>query len=139
MGRRGGRGLPLEVAASSWVPGDAGRRDLRGRLSPAVAAAPHPRLQSLCFGFRRARSLFLFSFPFSPSSYFLFFFCTFRFWPCRDACGILVPRPGMEPAPPAVEARGLNHWTTREVPPSSLSAVLRTPPSLSSARFSSPH
>ena len=32
------------------------------------------------------------------------------------ACGILVPQPGIEPAPPAVEARRPNHWTTREVP-----------------------
>ena len=40
----------------------------------------------------------------------------FFFWPCHTACGILVPRPGIEPVPPAVEARGLNHWTTREVP-----------------------
>ena len=28
---------------------------------------------------------------------------------------MLVPRPGMEPAPPAVEAQNLNHWTTWEV------------------------
>ena len=31
------------------------------------------------------------------------------------ACGILVPGPGIEPAPPAVEAQSLNHWTAREV------------------------
>ena len=31
------------------------------------------------------------------------------------ACGILVSRPGIEPAHPALEARSLNHWTTREV------------------------
>ena len=40
----------------------------------------------------------------------------FFFWPRHAACGILVPRPGMEPVPPAVEARSLNRWTTREVP-----------------------
>ena len=40
----------------------------------------------------------------------------FSFWPCPTACGILVPRPGIEPVPPAVEARSLNHWTAREVP-----------------------
>ena len=34
----------------------------------------------------------------------------------RSACGILVPRPGIEPTPPAVEAWNLNHWTAREVP-----------------------
>ena len=32
------------------------------------------------------------------------------------ACGILVPQPGIEPVPPALEAQSLNHWTTREVP-----------------------
>ena len=31
-------------------------------------------------------------------------------------CGILVHQPGMEQAPPAVEAWRLNHWTTRGVP-----------------------
>ena len=32
-----------------------------------------------------------------------FFF--FSFWPHRAACGILIPGPGIEPTPPAVEAR----------------------------------
>ena len=32
------------------------------------------------------------------------------------ACGILVPRPGIEPAPPAVEVRSLNPRTAREFP-----------------------
>ena len=36
--------------------------------------------------------------------------------PCCVACRILVPRPGIEPVPPAVEARNLNRWTAREVP-----------------------
>ena len=36
----------------------------------------------------------------------------FIFW--HTACGILVPRPGIEPAPPALEAWSLNHWTSRE-------------------------
>ena len=27
------------------------------------------------------------------------------------ACGILVPQPGIEPAPSAVKARSPNHWT----------------------------
>ena len=43
-----------------------------------------------------------------------FFF--FFFWPRRVACAILVPRPGIEPTPPEVEAQSLNHWTIREVP-----------------------
>ena len=46
-----------------------------------------------------------------------FFFFFFNFWPHCTACGISVPRPGIEPMPPAVEARSLNHWTTREVLP----------------------
>ena len=32
------------------------------------------------------------------------------------AYGILVLRPGIEPAYPALEALILNHWATREVP-----------------------
>ena len=32
------------------------------------------------------------------------------------ACRIIVPRPGIEPTPPEVEAWSLNHWTDREVP-----------------------
>ena len=35
---------------------------------------------------------------------------------CSVAGGILVPRPGIKPTAPAVEARTLKHWTTREVP-----------------------
>ena len=31
------------------------------------------------------------------------------------ACGILDPQPGIEPTPPAVEARSLNYGATREV------------------------
>ena len=42
----------------------------------------------------------------------LFFFF---FWPYCMACGILVPQPGIKPAPPALEAWHLNQWTAREV------------------------
>ena len=31
------------------------------------------------------------------------------------ACGILVHQPGIEPMPPAVEVRSLNHWTAKQV------------------------
>ena len=34
------------------------------------------------------------------------------------ACGILVPQLGIKPTAPALEAGGLNHWTTSEVPDS---------------------
>ena len=57
------------------------------------------------------------SLPHSPpheasidSFLFLFFFCQ-----CHLACGILVAWPGIEPVSPTVEARSLNHWTSRKV------------------------
>ena len=42
----------------------------------------------------------------------------FLFWLCLTVCGILVPRMGIEPGPPALEAWSLNHWMAREVPQS---------------------
>ena len=45
-----------------------------------------------------------------------FFFSFFFFRQCHAAFGILVPRPGIKPVPPALGARSLNQWTTREVP-----------------------
>ena len=41
---------------------------------------------------------------------------TLFFWPHHVACSILVPPPGMEPLPLAVEAWSLNHCTAREFP-----------------------
>ena len=38
------------------------------------------------------------------------------FWLCCTARGILVPWPGIEPAPPALEAQSLNPCTARDVP-----------------------
>ena len=43
------------------------------------------------------------------------FLSVFLFWPCHEACGILVPRPGIEPLSPALEVQTVNHWTIREV------------------------
>ena len=55
----------------------------------------------------------------TPSNLVTFIACTLflfiYFWPCHVACGILVPRPGIEPTPPALGARSLNPWTTGEV------------------------
>ena len=48
--------------------------------------------------------------------FWLIFIFFFFFWPCRVACGILVPWPGIKPVPPAVEVWSPNHWTAREVP-----------------------
>ena len=60
----------------------------------------------------------------------LFFCCCcfiFIFRLSYGTRGILVPLPGMEPMSPALEARSLNHWTTRQVPPFGvLSATLAT-------------
>ena len=39
------------------------------------------------------------------------FFFLLNFCPHRAAYGILVPRAGIEPVSPAVEAQRLNHWT----------------------------
>ena len=49
-----------------------------------------------------------------PSLNILFLF----FWLRLAACGILVPRPGIEPVPSTVRAQSPNHWTTREFLPS---------------------
>ena len=38
------------------------------------------------------------------------------FWTHRMACRILVPEPGIEPMPPAMEVWSPNHRTTREFP-----------------------
>ena len=45
----------------------------------------------------------------------------FFFWLCCAACRILVPWPGVEPRPTAVKALSPNHWTTRELPRTTLS------------------
>ena len=44
------------------------------------------------------------------------FIYLFIFGHVTQACEILVPQPGIEPLPPAVEAQSPNHWTAREVP-----------------------
>lgn len=41
-------------------------------------------------------------------------FCFVLFWLCHTACGTLVSWPGIEPTPPALKVRGLNHWTVRK-------------------------
>ena len=48
-------------------------------------------------------------------SFFSFFF-SFFFWARRATCGILIPRPGIEPGPLAMKEWSLNHWTAREFP-----------------------
>ena len=38
------------------------------------------------------------------------------FLPHCTACGIFIPRTGIEPVPLPLEAQILSHWTTKEVP-----------------------
>ena len=45
----------------------------------------------------------------------------FSFGPCHEACGILVPQPGIEPG--WQWKLSPNHWTTREFPSSALLSV----------------
>ena len=53
--------------------------------------------------------------PISISSFLTFpIFFFFRLY--HLACRILVPGPGIEPVPPAVETWSLKHWTTRAFP-----------------------
>ena len=45
--------------------------------------------------------------------------CHFFFlivWLRCAACGNLFPEPGVQPAPPALEVKSLNQWTSREIP-----------------------
>lgn len=37
----------------------------------------------------------------------------FPLWPSQVACEIFIPRPGIEPVPPASEAWSFNPWTAR--------------------------
>ena len=43
------------------------------------------------------------------------FYCMFWFFG-HEACGIMVPQPGIEPVPPALGGKVFNHGTVREVP-----------------------
>ena len=45
---------------------------------------------------------------------------SFSFLTVSRASGILVPQPGIEPKPPAVNVQSPNRWTTRDVPQSIL-------------------
>ena len=45
---------------------------------------------------------------------FILFYVIFS-WPCHMAYGILVPQPGIEPSPLALESQNVKHWTFREV------------------------
>ena len=60
--------------------------------------------------------------PYSKVSFY------FYFWPSCTAHGILVPWPGIETTPPAVETWVLNRWTAREVSGGSARSLTWSPP-----------
>ena len=75
-------------------------------LNPFPVAFPFPQLtlmgiHSICLKSNRQWELVLFYF--------------FLFWPCQAACRKF-PHQGLNPVPPAGEARSLNHWTAWAVP-----------------------
>ena len=77
---------------------------------------PAPTFPSLPRGRGPANTLILDFWPpeWWENKILLFYFILFYFG--HEACGILVPQPGIEPGPPAVELWSPNHWTAREVP-----------------------
>jgi len=62
------------------------------------------------------KEVFCFALFFSHWLWRLFKITLFYLGLCQVAHGILVPWPRIEPMPPALGARSLNHWTTSEVP-----------------------
>ena len=67
----------------------------------------HPWCSQLC----GQLSLFLMAIVFLS-----FLFIYVFILPYYTECWILVPQPGTEPTPSAVERPSMNHWTTREIP-----------------------
>ena len=108
----GGKGSRLH-----WVPESCG--PLPGQRLPSGESGASPGRPPLTIPVHSI----IHSFPcfFFLFALFLFCFGVFvLFWgggPCCAACGILAPRPGIEPGPSAVKARPLYHWTAGEFPP----------------------
>ena len=73
-----------------------------GRDSWTIKLTEHQRIDAF-------KKIFIYVFLFVNVTLFIY-------WPHSMVCGILVPRPGMEPMPPAGEAQSLNYLTTRNVP-----------------------
>ena len=105
---------------SSKLAGGAGRGgEPLGSLPPSATVQRNSRVTFL----RKVYPYFFNPPPFFPRLH-------------RAARGILVPQPGIKPAPPAVEVRSPNHWTTRDVPQPRF--LLAVHPYLS-ARTAAPH
>ena len=88
----------------------------KGRIMISKQVGLHIKCWRIFKGWNWGKILVFLLFFFFLLAGFLSFIYFIFFWPCPTACGILVPPPGIEPAPPALEAWSLNHWTAREVP-----------------------
>ena len=47
---------------------------------------------------------------------YIYIYIFFFFWLYCVTCWILVPQPGFESMPPAVDVWDLNHWTVMKIP-----------------------
>ena len=65
--------------------------------------------------------------------------CTFIFLAALEVCGILVPQPGTEPRPSAVEVLSPNLWAKGEFPNIYLLSLLLVHPLSSGSAHASPH
>ena len=88
-----------------------GHEDLPLRIRAGTASFPSE--QNFLLIYRVLKLFFSVSDILSSIMEILGFFWGGAYW---VAYGILVSWPAMEPGPPAVEAQGPNHWTTREFP-----------------------
>ena len=84
-------------------------------LAPEVSP-PHPPVHAHPYTYKIVWPRFFFPLPNVHVSYLSFTVLCFLFCFGCEACGILVPQPGIEPMPPCSGSTGLNHWTAREVP-----------------------
>ena len=63
-----------------------------------------------------AESYYLFLKTWDSAVIYLCMYVCFFIGPPCEACGILVPQPGIEPMTPSMVEWNLNHWTAGEVP-----------------------
>ena len=111
------------MAAPGRLPSAVNRLSGVSNASPWRSGSPVPGLlhtrrnsmpsRSFCELHRKQRKCG-FCDPLRTSTHSACCFCFF-FLPHREACGILLPCPGIKPVSPSVEAWSPNHWTAREV------------------------
>ena len=101
----------LSLAPSSWSAGVPFVELGKSEISSLYGTFSSSKYLFCCLYHKQTELMFL-----CPLCYFL---NIILFIFLAVPCGVwdLVPPPGMEPKPPAVEVQHLNHWTSREVPP----------------------